>query len=100
MRLAEDIGLLEPYGTSNPTPVFVTRGLKISEVIPLSGGKHIKMTLSGSGRRFTALLFGRAYDGFAAGDIIDIAYSLDINRFGGRSEVQMLLRDIHDGTAG
>ena len=101
MRLAEDIGLLEPYGTSNPTPVFVTRGLKISEVIPLSGGKHIKMTLSGSGRRFTALLFGRAYDGFvhSAGDIIDIAYSLDINRFGGRSEVQMLLRDIHDGTA-
>ena len=48
-RLADELYLLEPFGTGNVQPVFETDRLIISEITPLSGGKHTKLTLSASG---------------------------------------------------
>ena len=97
-RLADELYLLEPFGTGNSQPIFETDRLIISEVTPLSGGKHTKLTLHAPGLTtvFTALLFGTStaeFD-FSVGDAVDIAYNLDINEFRGRRSVQLLVRDI------
>ncbi|MBQ8249005.1 MAG: single-stranded-DNA-specific exonuclease RecJ [Clostridia bacterium] len=97
-RLADELYLLEPFGTGNSQPIFETDRLIISEITPLSGGKHTKLTLHAPGLTtvFTALLFGTstAEFEFSVGDAVDIAYNLDINEFRGRRSVQLLVRDI------
>ncbi len=97
-RFADELYLLEPFGTGNSQPIFETDRLIISEITPLSGGKHTKLTLHAPGLTtvFTALLFGTstAEFEFSVGDAVDIAYNLDINEFRGRRSVQLLVRDI------
>ncbi len=97
-RLADELYLLEPFGTGNAQPVFETDRLIISEITPLSGGKHTKLTLNAPGLSsvFTALLFGTptAEFEYSVGEAVDIAYNLDINEFRGRRSVQLLVRDI------
>ena len=97
-RLAEELYLLEPFGTGNAQPIFETDRLIISEITPLSGGKHTKLMLHAPGLStvFTALLFGTATSEFehSVGDSVDIAYNLDTNEFRGRKSVQLLIRDI------
>ncbi len=103
LKLAKELYLLEPYGVSNAQPVFETDRMLITEVTALSGGKHTKLSLtSGSAAQsdmhtyYTALLFGTPIAEFAyrVGDIIDIAYNLDINEYRNRQSVQLLVRDI------
>ena len=96
MRLANELYLLEPYGAGNALPVFETDHLVITELTRLSNGKHTRLTVSGGGNSFTALLFGKPSDelGFSVGDAVDLAYNLDVNEFRGRSAVQLLVKDI------
>lgn len=97
-RLAQELYLLEPFGTHNAQPVFETDRLIISDIASLSGGKHTKFTLRAPGYdvEFTALYFGvpTAEFEFQIGDAVDVAYNLDINEFRGRKSVQLLVRDI------
>lgn len=97
-RLAEELYLLEPYGTSNPQPIFESDRMIISDIVPLSGGKHIKLMLKAptTEHLFTALLFGTSFEEFPykVGDGVDIVYNVDINDFRGRRSVQLLIRDI------
>ncbi len=98
LRLASELYLLEPFGVSNSQPVFETDRLIITEIIPMSGGKHTRLTLRAAGieTTFCALVFGTSTDEFAysVGDAVDICYNLDINEFKGRQSVQLLIRDI------
>ena len=97
-KLAEELYLLEPFGTSNAQPVFETDRFIITDVAALSGGKHTKLTLRAPGYavEFTALCFGHssAEFEFVPGDAVDLAYNLDVNEFRGRKSVQLLVRDI------
>ena len=97
-KLAEELYLLEPFGTGNSQPVFETDRLIITEITALSGGKHTKLTLRapGSTSLFTALYFGTTTQDFpfCVGDAVDLAYNLDINEFRGRKSVQLLIRDM------
>ena len=97
-KLAEELYLLEPFGTKNSQPVFETDRFIITDVVALSAGKHTKLTLRAPGCavEFTALCFGMPLGefAFASGDVVDIAYNLDINEYRGRRSVQLLVRDI------
>ena len=96
MRLASELYYLEPYGTSNPVPVFLTEELYISEVIPIGGGKHTKLILRRSNMVITAMCFRMSTTelDIYPGDIVDVLYNLDINEFQGTRTLQMIVRDI------
>lgn len=98
VKLAEELYLLEPFGTGNSQPVFETDRLIITEITALSGGKHTKLTLRtpGCSTVFTALYFGMATHDFpfTVGEAVDVAYNLDINEFRGRRSIQLIVRDI------
>ncbi len=97
VKFASELYYLEPFGAGNATPVFETDRLILTEVTAISGGKHTKITLSDTSfRTFTGLLFGTPTSEFEfrCGDVVDIAYNLDINDFRGKKSVQLLIKDI------
>ena len=89
------LDVLEPCGEGNPRPMFAMLSAKITEVVPLSGGAHTKLRLSYGGTGITGTLFGEKTADFSykPGDVIDIMGYPEINTYGGRSEVQINIRD-------
>lgn len=96
MQLASELYYLEPYGTSNPVPVFLTEELYVSEVIPIGGGKHTKLILRCGNMIITAMCFRMSSTelDLYPGDLVDVLYNLDINEFQGTRTLQMIVRDI------
>lgn len=95
LSLAEELGRLEPFGVSNPVPCFLLRDTTLLRVVPMGGGKHIRMTLEKDGRAVTAVWFGQNPDclPFEAGDTVDLLFQLGINEFQGRVSLQLIVQD-------
>lgn len=95
MSLAEELQILEPYGVGNPVPVFVMRNLTLVDCVPVSGGKHTRLTVSADGKTFQGMFFSCSPSSlnFFSGDSVDILFTLDINEYNGRRSVQLIVRD-------
>ncbi len=93
---------LAPFGMDNPEPVFVTRGVRIEDMRLLGKDKnHLKLKISnknnsGQARIIEAIGFGlgELAEQLTIGDKVDIAYSLDENRWNGSVDLQLKLKDI------
>lgn len=96
MKLANELFMLEPYGIANPVPVFVLRDAVLSEIIPIGGNRHTKLTVEKDGYRITAVYFGAVAGEleFLPGDRADIMFNLDINDFQNVQTAQMIVRDL------
>ncbi len=88
--------VLEPYGSKNPQPIFAMENMMVEEITPISSDRHVRLTLSREGNKYTALLFGTGAGGcgFAQGNEVDAAFYLEINSFRGRTSVQMVVQDV------
>lgn len=93
-----DIRYLEPYGMGNPAPVFLCRGLIVADIYPLSGDKHLRLTLRQGNLTLTAFLFGHSSSQFefVRGESIDICCNIDLNTFRGVSSVQVVIKDYRE----
>ncbi len=91
-----DLDQLAPYGAGNPSPVFAIKDSQIEEIVPLAGGKHIRLKLNYGGMVYQALLFSVSPDKFPykIGEKVDIAFSVDINVFNNRESVSVKITDI------
>ncbi len=96
MKLATELEMLEPFGTSNPLPIFATEDMIIEDIIPIGMNKHIKLMLSKNGITFTAMLFGVSPQEFPYEiyDEVDVAFNLEINEFMNMRNVQLNVRDV------
>ncbi len=96
MTLAEEINSLEPFGVSNPTPVFMLKDAVVHKIIPLGGGKHTKMTLYADGYMMQAVWFGTPASRLpvTVGDTADVLFQLNINDYQGVRSLQMILQDV------
>ena len=92
----EQLQLLEPYGESNPVPIFLYRNLKIDSIRALSEGKHLKLTLKDNNTIINAIGFnmGNYSEEFLIGDKIDVIGNLELNKFNGITSVQINMKDI------
>ena len=97
-----EINRLQPFGVDNPTPSFAVKNIKIHKISVMSDGKHLRMTLLKDGKYLDSVGFGMGeyYHHLEEGDIIDVAFALDINDYKGFQNVQLILKDIKksDGT--
>lgn len=95
MHQVEELYALEPYGISNPVPLFFTQSMTVADVSTVGAGKHIRFKLKKDGVEMTAMYFrhGLADIDVYPGDSIDVLYNLDINEFQGKKSLQMILKD-------
>lgn len=91
-----------PFGVGNPTPIFVTRNVRVHGQPREVGEGHVKFELMQEGAKLTAIGFGmaeRARELDVATQPIDIAYQVQENVWNGRIELQARLLDMRPGTA-
>lgn len=96
IELIEELGKLEPYGTSNTVPLFLIRNLKIDSIRTLVEGRHLKLTLLEGGNIISGIGFnlGSYADDFLLGDKIDVIGMLEINEFNNVKNIQINIKDI------
>lgn len=95
-KSAEDILLLEPFGISNPAPVFFMRDVNVVSSKSLKGGKHIKFVMEKDGTVIDAIMFNADYEVFNynVGECFDIMFNMDLNEYNGYKSVQLVIREI------
>ena len=92
----KSLNLLEPFGESNKTPIFIYKNLRIDSIRALSEGKHLKLTLKDGNTIINAIGFnmGHYSEEYLIGDKIDVIGTLEINVFNGLESVQINMKDI------
>ena len=101
LELAESLQMLEPYGVSNPVPLFIVRNATIVDINGVSEGKHTKFILGNGRCTQAAMYFSNPPDslGVYVGDKVDILFSIDINEWQDRKNVQLIVRDLKPSKA-
>ncbi len=96
IEMAESLLELEPYGTSNKTPIFLIKGLKIDSIRTLVEGKHLKLTLQDGTNIINCIGFnlGSYADEFLLGDKVDIIGNVEINVFNNIKNIQINMKDM------
>jgi single-stranded-DNA-specific exonuclease len=115
LALTREIGGLQPFGIGNPEPVFMTRGVEVSDRRDFSGGSRLRVRQAG--RTLSALAFGSGFGSSgndSRGDAapksetlnsiltrqskIDIVYRLCENEWDGTYAVELRLLDARVST--
>jgi single-stranded-DNA-specific exonuclease len=96
LSLAESLQILEPYGVGNPIPVFAMKGINVNEISGISESKHTKFVFGDGRYTISAMYFSNSPDSLDiyVGDKVDILFNIDINEWGGRRSVQLIIRDV------
>jgi len=91
---------LEPFGVGNPGPVFVARGVRIVGGPRKVGADGLKMQLGTSRGAMDGVGWGLAARAgeIRSGDVVDIAYKLDVNEYQGARTLQAVLQDFRRST--
>ena len=96
-KLLKVISLFEPTGISNPTPLFVTKGVSVLNARQVGAeGKHLKLTLENRGKVFDAIAFGFGHlsPELSPSESVDIVYDFEENVWNGNKNLQLKIRDI------
>lgn len=96
LELVYSLSVLEPFGAGNPSPLFGLYNMKITDVKPLSNGKHQRITVTRGGAVHTVMCFGMPSDKFPynIGDTVDLAVALDKNLYKNNVYLSIIARDI------
>jgi single-stranded-DNA-specific exonuclease len=91
----------QPFGPENMSPVFVSRNVFDTGAGRMVGSscEHLKLDLcqeSTGQKSFSAIAFSQAnhFEYIKGGNPFDICYSLEINEFRGKKNLQLNVRDI------
>ncbi len=92
---ANEISTLEPFGLSNPVPLFCVKNMLVCSMSSIGENKHTKIVLKKNGRYYVALFFGKTINTlpYIEGDFIDVVFNLDVNNFKNQQTVQLIVRD-------
>lgn len=95
-EIYKEISKINPTGTMNPTPVFVCRGQRPIEARIVGGqGDHLRLRVRGPQNDIFGIGFKKAeLQQMVQKNAIDIAFSMDKNTFNGRTNLQMLIKDM------
>ena len=94
--LVEEISKLEPFGASNPSPVFVLRNLCVKEKRLMGENKdHLRITATSGNSEFNCIRWSEGDISLAKGDPFEVAFHPQINEYQGNRTVQLIVDDIH-----
>ena len=91
----------QPFGPENLSPLFISRNVFDTGTGRMVGssGEHLKLELcqeSSGQKSFSAIAFSQAdhFEFIKKGNPVDICYSLEMNEFRGRRNLQLNIKDI------
>ena len=92
----ESLSVLEPCGNCCPKPVLMMKNLTIERITMVGGGRHMRLRLRAGRASLNAIYFSANPEAVSvqSGDVVDIAFTPQINDFRGERSVQMNVLDI------
>lgn len=97
LALVKELSLLDPHGEGNPAPVFVSRGMQVTEVRQVGAKKkHLKLKIGRGPVVLDVIGFGWGDLRLNVGYNYDVAYELQANEWNGFETVQLSLIDIKE----
>ena len=96
LDLIEELSKLEPYGASNPSPIFETDDFTLKQKRLMgSDNTHLRLILEKDGMEFTAVRWSQGDVSLNVGDKLDLAFHPQKNEYNGDVSVQLVIDDIH-----
>ena len=92
----ESLSALEPCGNSCPKPVLMMKNLIIERITMVGSGRHMRLRLRSGRSGINAIYFSANPEtaSIQSGDVVDIAFTPQINEFRGERTVQMNVLDV------
>ena len=92
----EALDVLEPCGSGCPRPVFAMEQLRVQRIVMVGGGKHMRLQLRRGDSMVSAIYFSATPQSasIAEGDLVDLAFTVQMNEFRGARSVQLSVLDI------
>jgi single-stranded-DNA-specific exonuclease len=93
--LLKYLGWLQPTGMGNPTPVFMSSGLRVSRQKAVGAdGSHLKFAVTDGKITYDAIAFRQGYWIAQLPPRIDLMYTFELNEFNGQVSLQLNVKDI------
>ncbi len=98
--LQENLAQLEPTGYANATPIFMSRGVEVlNHRVVGQDGTHLQLRLIDPGPGFShqvvpAIAFRQAAWVNRMPQHIDVVYTINVNEWNGRRDLQLVVQDI------
>ncbi len=97
--VVREAGMLAPYGEANPPPLFVASHVRVAGHPRLMGKKNAHLSFyasqdGGPALRAVAFDAGHLYDAVAGAQTLSLAFTPQVNGWGGREEVELLVQDV------
>ena len=88
--------MLEPCGNGCPKPVLMMKNLTIDRISMVGGGRHMRLRLCSGYTYLNAIYFSANPQtvSIQPGDLVDVAFTPQVNEFRGTRTVQMNVIDI------
>ena len=94
-RLAEELAGLGPFGQDNPSPVLVTRNVRVTAARRVGDGSHLKLTLEDDqSTTRTAIGFNLGDREVDVGARLDLAFLPTVSTWQGRRSAELELSDL------
>ena len=93
--------MLEPCGNGCPKPVLMMKNLTIDRISMVGGGRHMRLRLCSGHTYLNAIYFSANPQtvSIQPGDLVDVAFTPQVNEFRGTRTVQMNVIDIRPSSS-
>ncbi|MBR1942855.1 single-stranded-DNA-specific exonuclease RecJ [bacterium] len=96
LTIVDEIAKLEPFGMSNPSPVFAVKDFVLKEKTLMGENKnHLRLKVQGKESLYTCVWWSHGDISLIAGDKLDIAFTPKLNNFRDNISLQLMIEDIH-----
>lgn len=95
-KLISEIGMLAPHGPKNPSPVFVSKRIKLKNAPKVVGRNGVKFWVTDGKITCEAIAFGvsSAFLEMLMEGEVDLAYSPSVNAYKGLRSIKLNLADV------
>ena len=96
VRGIDGLAALEPTGSGCPKPVLMMEKLTVERISMVGNGRHMRLRLRSGSHVLPAICFSATPESYSieSGDVVDVAFSPQVNEFRGERTVQMNVLDI------
>ncbi|GAB6136884.1 single-stranded-DNA-specific exonuclease RecJ [Halanaerobaculum tunisiense] len=92
LEVYEELRQLAPFGEKNPEPIFYSSAVDVVSTRSFSEGQHLNLTLDDGTDRHSAVWWRAEPE--KLGDQVDLVYSLGVNEWRGRRELQLVIEEV------